>query len=102
MTTSLHLALNHLKPIVHFLLYHTVHCTEKIVSACWRAGSSLAERVGQGKWVGSPTHMVVVVAGCRNGLIETGWAHVARKHYSHLSGRECSLGWERVLAGREC
>ena len=55
MTTSLHLALNHLKPIVHFLLYHTVHCTEKIVSACWRAGSSLAERVGQGE-VGGVTH----------------------------------------------
>ena len=47
--------------------------------------------------MGSPTHTVVVVAGCRNSSVETGWAHVARKHYSHLSGRECSLGWEQVL-----
>ena len=41
-------------------------------------------------------HMVVVVAGCRNGLVETGWAN------SYLGCSECSLGLERVLAGREC
>ena len=45
---------NPLNPRVHFLLHHTVHCVEKIVSACLRAGSASAERVGQGRWVGSP------------------------------------------------
>ena len=41
--------LNPLKPIVHFWLHHTAHCTEKIVSASLRAGSASAERVGQGE-----------------------------------------------------
>ena len=32
--------------MVYFWLHHTVHCREKI-SACLRAGSASAERVGQ-------------------------------------------------------
>ena len=50
--------INPLNPIVHFWLHHTAHCTEKIVSVCWRAGSASAERVGQGE-VGGVTRRVL-------------------------------------------
>ena len=49
---------NPLNPIVHFWLHHTAHCAEKIVSACLRAGSASAERVGQGE-VGGVTGRVL-------------------------------------------
>ena len=49
---------NPLNPIVHFWLHHTVHCAEKIVSACMRAGSASAKRVGQGE-VGGVTGRVL-------------------------------------------
>ena len=52
------LPVNPLNPTVHFWLHHTAHCAEKIVSACLRAGSASAERVGQGE-VGGVTSRVL-------------------------------------------
>ena len=43
---------------MHFWLHHTAHRAEKIVSARLRAGSALAERVGQGE-VGGVTGRVL-------------------------------------------
>ena len=59
-----------------------------------RAGSALAERVGQGE-VGGVTHMYMVAArlGCQSAVVGTGWANSCpgcmdrlRKRYSHLVG----------------
>ena len=58
LTTLVAAFLNPLNPIVHFWLHHTAHCAERIVSACLRAGSTSAKRVGQGE-VGGVTGRVL-------------------------------------------
>ena len=63
--------------LVHFWLHHTVHCVEKIVSACLRADSVSAGMVGQGE-VGGVTrkgdlHMVDARLGCERVMAGTRW-----------------------------
>ena len=65
-------SLNPLNPIVHFWLYHTAHCAEKIVSACLRTGSASAERVGQGE-VGQGEEGQGEVGGVTGRVLCTWW-----------------------------
>ena len=95
-----------------------MHCAEKIVSACWCAGSASAERVGQGE-VGGVTRRVLCTwqllgLAVKTAMIGTEWANShpgcmnrRRKRYSHLLGGSFLAGkaaWtlERVFANQEC
>ena len=107
---------------MHFWIYHTAQCAEKIVSVCLCVGSASAERVGQekvgqaGGW-GHPQgdmHMVAGTFGCQSAMVVTRWANschgcteMLRKHYFHLVGGsflagEGCLGSKQVFDNREC
>ena len=82
-----------LNPIVHFWLYHSAHCAEKIVSALahWFC---ISRKGGWGHPQGA-VHMVAARLGFEKAMVGTGLATLPpdcmdrlRKHYSH-----CAEGW---------
>ena len=76
-----------------------MHCTEKIVSAYWHAGSVSAEMVG---WEGHPKgamHMAAARLGCIRTMVGIEWANSCpgcmsrlRKYYSYYLGGSFLVG----------